>query len=86
MVIFSWGLKVKFKKKKKAQIELGILFAVETHLLNGWICFKSKNFVSSKKKVGLAIAICRSPQRVLCDSPYQSAVYLMNLFLVRSVK
>ena len=87
MVIFSWGLMAKiFFFKKKAQNKLGILFAVQTHLLNGLICFESTNFVSSKKKVGLAKAICRSPQLVLCDPPYQSAVCLMNLFLVRSVK
>lgn len=86
MVIFSWELTAKIKKKKKAQNELGILFAIQTHLLNGWICFESTNFVSSKKKVGLAKAICCSLQWVLCDPPYQSAVCLMNLFLVRSVK
>ena len=75
----GWWLKVFFKCK--VQNELGILFAVQTHLLNGWVCFESTNFVSSIKKVGLTKAICRSPQLVLCDPPYQSAVCLMNCFL-----
>ena len=45
------------------------------------------SFVWSKKKTGLAKAICRSLQRVLCDPPLlHSVVCLMNLFLVRSVK